>query len=103
MTSFDEFLDRRGTHCYKWDMLEEVCGVSPEDGIAMGVADSDFRNAPPILDALQGDGRSRDLRLRLRRSGASATRFAGGNRRATAGPSIPTGSSSRRASGMRSG
>jgi cystathionine beta-lyase len=53
MTSFDEFLDRRGTHCYKWDMLEEVCGVSPEDGIAMGVADSDFRNAPPILDALQ--------------------------------------------------
>ena len=53
MTNFDAFLDRRGTHCYKWDMLEKVCGVSPEDGIAMGVADSDFRNAPPILDALQ--------------------------------------------------
>jgi cystathionine beta-lyase len=28
--------------------------VNPDDGLAMWVADSDFRNAPPILDALQG-------------------------------------------------
>jgi len=54
MTMFDEIVDRRGTYCYKWDRLQDVCGVDPEDGIAMGVADSDFRNAPPILEALQG-------------------------------------------------
>jgi cystathionine beta-lyase len=54
MTKFDEPLNRRGTHCNKWDMLEKVCGVNPDEGIAMGVADSDFRTAPPIIEALQG-------------------------------------------------
>jgi cystathionine beta-lyase len=39
MTMFDEPINRRGTHCYKWDMLEKVCGVNPDEGIAMGVAD----------------------------------------------------------------
>lgn len=51
---FDEILDRRGTYCAKWDALDQVCGVSPEDGLAMWVADSDFRAAPPIVEALQG-------------------------------------------------
>jgi len=51
---FDEIVDRRGTHCYKWDRLQDACGVDPDEGIAMWVADSDFRNAPPILEALQG-------------------------------------------------
>jgi bifunctional pyridoxal-dependent enzyme with beta-cystathionase and maltose regulon repressor activities len=32
----------------------EVCGVNPDEGIAMWVADSDFRTAPPIIEALQG-------------------------------------------------
>jgi cystathionine beta-lyase len=50
---FDEFLDRRGTHCTKWDRLDDFCGVNPDEGIAMWVADSDFRTAPPVLDALQ--------------------------------------------------
>lgn len=54
MHMFDEIIDRRGTHCYKWDLLDQVCGVNPDEGIAMGVADSDFRTAPPILDALRG-------------------------------------------------
>jgi cystathionine beta-lyase len=35
-------------------MLEKVCGVNPEDGIAMGWRIRDFRTAPPILEALQG-------------------------------------------------
>jgi cystathionine beta-lyase len=50
---FDEKFDRRGTHCSKWDKLQEFCGVDPEDGLAMWVADSDFPTAPPVLDALR--------------------------------------------------
>ncbi|WP_299646633.1 MalY/PatB family protein [uncultured Jannaschia sp.] len=42
---FDEIIDRRDTHCVKWDMMESIYGVSPEDGLAMWVADMDFR--PP--------------------------------------------------------
>ncbi|MBP1806710.1 MalY/PatB family protein [Rubellimicrobium aerolatum] len=43
--TFDEPIDRRGTHCSKWDMMEPLYGVSPQDGLAMWVADMDFR--PP--------------------------------------------------------
>ncbi|WP_284165295.1 MalY/PatB family protein [Frigidibacter sp. SD6-1] len=42
---FDRIIDRRGTHSVKWDMMQAAYGVSPEDGIAMWVADMDF--APP--------------------------------------------------------
>jgi cystathionine beta-lyase len=42
---FDEIIDRRGTHCVKWDMMEALYGVPRDDGIAMWVADMDFR--PP--------------------------------------------------------
>lgn len=50
---FDEIIERRGTRSLKWDEMERFCGVSPEDGLAMWVADSDFRAAPPLLDALR--------------------------------------------------
>ena len=43
--NFDEVIERRGTHCMKLDMMEPLLGVSAEDGIAMWVADMDFR--PP--------------------------------------------------------
>ena len=43
--NFDEIIDRRGTHCVKWDVMETLYGVSPDDGLAMWVADMDFR--PP--------------------------------------------------------
>ncbi|WP_116085073.1 MalY/PatB family protein [Tropicimonas sp. IMCC34011] len=43
--SFDDPIERRGTHSAKWDMMEKVYGVSPTDGIPMWVADMDFR--PP--------------------------------------------------------
>lgn len=43
--NFDEVIDRKGTHCLKWDMMESICGVSADTGIAMWVADMDFR--PP--------------------------------------------------------
>ncbi|OWY02495.1 aminotransferase [Thioclava sp. F1Mire-8] len=56
---FDEIIDRVGTHSQKWDAMEKVYGVSPEDGIAMWVADMDFR--PPVcvqraLEEMVGQG-----------------------------------------------
>ena len=50
---FDPIIDRRGTHCVKWDMMERLYGVPREDGIAMWVADMEFRPPPVIQDALQ--------------------------------------------------
>jgi len=44
---FDEVIDRRGTHCVKWDMMEAYYGVPAQDGIAMWVADMEFR--PPAV------------------------------------------------------
>ena len=45
--SFDEQIDRVGTHCAKWDMMEKLYGVPPQTGLAMWVADMDFR--PPTV------------------------------------------------------
>ena len=44
---FDRPIDRRGTPCVKWDMMEAYYGVSPADGLAMWVADMEFR--PPAV------------------------------------------------------
>ena len=38
--SFDEIIDRRGTRSAKWDKMEAIYGVSPDDGLAMWVADN---------------------------------------------------------------
>ena len=51
--SFDDIIDRRGTHCVKWDMMEQLYGVSKDTGLAMWVADMDFRPPQVILDAVQ--------------------------------------------------
>ena len=51
--SFDEVIDRRGSHCVKWDAMEAKYGVSPKDGLAMWVADMDFRPPQCVRDALQ--------------------------------------------------
>ncbi|GAA6178245.1 MalY/PatB family protein [Sulfitobacter pacificus] len=45
--SFDEIIDRRNTHCAKWDKMEALYGVPRDEGIAMWVADMDFR--PPAV------------------------------------------------------
>lgn len=42
---FDQPIDRFGTHSVKWDMMEAMYGVPAKDGLAMWVADMDFR--PP--------------------------------------------------------
>ncbi|MEM8553355.1 MAG: MalY/PatB family protein [Pseudomonadota bacterium] len=50
---FDTAIERRGTNCVKWDGMERIYGVDPGDGLAMWVADMDFRAPPVVLDALQ--------------------------------------------------
>src|SRR6056297_1104124 len=50
---FDEIVDRRGSRCAKWDKMEALYGVSPDDGIAMWVADMDFKAPPSVREALQ--------------------------------------------------
>ncbi|QOL81803.1 MalY/PatB family protein [Pseudooceanicola spongiae] len=51
--NFDEIIERRGTHSSKWDGMESYCGVSPEDGLPMWVADMDFRPPACVQTALQ--------------------------------------------------
>ncbi|MBI6628845.1 MalY/PatB family protein [Pontibaca salina] len=50
---FDTPIDRRGTHSTKWDKMEALYGVSPDDGLAMWVADMDFRAPKTVRDALR--------------------------------------------------
>ncbi len=51
--TFDQMIDRRNTDCAKWDMMQDIYGVSPEDGIAMWVADTDFQVPQVIRDKLR--------------------------------------------------
>ena len=51
---FDEVIDRRGTHSSKWDSMEELYGVSPDNGLSMWVADMDFRAPKIIQEKLHG-------------------------------------------------
>ncbi|MEM9715725.1 MAG: MalY/PatB family protein [Pseudomonadota bacterium] len=46
---FNEIIERRGTNSAKWDNMEMLYGVSPDDGLAMWVADTEFR-PPEALD-----------------------------------------------------
>ena len=50
--TFDEKIDRRDSNSSKWDMMESIYGVSAEDGLAMWVADMDFRPPQVIQDGL---------------------------------------------------
>jgi cysteine-S-conjugate beta-lyase len=50
---FDEEINRRGTHCVKWDMMEPMFGVPHDDGLAMWVADMEFRPPAIVQDALE--------------------------------------------------
>ncbi len=55
--NFDEQIDRRGTHSSKWDMMEATYGVPASGGIAMWVADMDFRPPPCVQAALEAMAR----------------------------------------------
>ncbi len=52
--TFDDLIERRGTNCGKWDKMEQIYGVPAEDGLAMWVADMDFRPPQVVSDALRG-------------------------------------------------
>ena len=51
--SFDTPIERRGTHCVKWDGMEAIYGVPADIGISMWVADMDFATAPVVQNAVQ--------------------------------------------------
>lgn len=51
---FDTLIDRRGTDCCKWDSMQQTYGVSADQGLAMWVADMDFRPPDCVQHALQG-------------------------------------------------
>ena len=43
--TFDTPISRAGSHCSKWDLLEPLYGLKPDEGLAMWVADMEFK--PP--------------------------------------------------------
>ena len=51
--NFDKIPDRRGTHSDKWDNMDRIFGVSPDDGIAMWVADMEFQPPACVQDAVK--------------------------------------------------
>ncbi|MDO5658915.1 MAG: MalY/PatB family protein [Paracoccus sp. (in: a-proteobacteria)] len=50
---FDEQIDRIGSYCNKWDDMQAAYGVAPDDGIAMWVADMDFRPPASVQRAVE--------------------------------------------------
>ena len=50
---FDEIIERRGTFCSKWDDMEATYGVRAQDGLAMWVADMDFRPPAAVQRAVE--------------------------------------------------
>jgi len=50
---FDTIIDRRGTQSLKWDSMEDRYGVSPDDGLAMWLADMEFLPPPEVNDAIR--------------------------------------------------
>lgn len=51
--SFNTPIDRRNTNSSKWDKMEKLYGVSPDNGLAMWTADSDYVTAPCVIGALK--------------------------------------------------
>lgn len=50
---FDTPINRFGTHSVKWDMMQPMFGVPADGGLAMWVADMDFRPPACVQSALQ--------------------------------------------------
>ncbi|MFZ1346734.1 MAG: aminotransferase class I/II-fold pyridoxal phosphate-dependent enzyme, partial [Tabrizicola sp.] len=51
--TFDTPICRAGTHCSKWDMLEPLYGLTPDEGLAMWVADMEFKPPQAVQTALE--------------------------------------------------
>lgn len=52
--NFDDVINRVGTDSTKWDNMERGFGVSPDNGIAMWIADMDFAAPDFLQDATRG-------------------------------------------------
>ena len=52
--NFDTPINRFGSHSVKWDSMEAFYGVPAKDGLAMWVADMDFRPPACVQRALEG-------------------------------------------------
>ncbi len=51
--NFDEIINRIGTHSVKWDGMEAAYGVPAGEGLAMWVADMDFRPPASVQRAVE--------------------------------------------------
>lgn len=51
--TFDTPIARAGTHCAKWDAMETLYGLAPDEGLAMWVADMEFRPPQVVQTALE--------------------------------------------------
>jgi cystathionine beta-lyase len=51
--TFDTLINRAGSHCSKWDTMEPIYGLKPQDGLAMWVADMEFRPPAVVQQALE--------------------------------------------------
>jgi cysteine-S-conjugate beta-lyase len=51
--TFDTPITRAGSHCVKWDMLQSLYGLSPDEGLAMWVADMEFRPPQVVQQAVE--------------------------------------------------
>jgi cysteine-S-conjugate beta-lyase len=51
--TFDTPISRTGSNCVKWDMLEALFGLTPDEGLAMWVADMEFRPPAAVQAALE--------------------------------------------------
>ncbi|MBA3909535.1 MAG: aminotransferase [Rhodobacter sp.] len=51
--TFDTSINRAGTHSSKWDTMETLYGLSPREGLAMWVADMEFRPPQVVQRALE--------------------------------------------------
>ncbi len=51
--TFDTPVNRLGTHCVKWDVMEALYGIPADRGLAMWVADMEFAPPAAVQVALQ--------------------------------------------------
>ena len=51
--TFDTPISRVGSHSAKWDMLQPLYGLPPDEGLAMWVADMEFRPPQGVQAALE--------------------------------------------------
>ena len=61
--SFDEPIDRLNSNSLKWDNMKKLYGVDPKEGLAMWVADMDFK-APQAVNECIKEIDTRSTRLR---------------------------------------